>query len=129
MEAMRLTVEQLQSNHDVALSQWRLEVERTRYEAERIERRYRMVEPEHRLVAHGLKAEWESRLRALDAAEATGALAGPLGVKGPVHKSLALNRDAPVNMQWQTRAEAKAKDKWEWRDCDLRVIKCSPLNG
>jgi DNA invertase Pin-like site-specific DNA recombinase len=55
VEAMRLTVEQLQSNHDAALSQWRLEVERMRYEAERAERRYRMVEPENRLVARGLE--------------------------------------------------------------------------
>jgi hypothetical protein len=27
--------------------------------------------------------------------------------------------DAPANMQWQTMAEAKAKDKWE-RHCSLR---------
>jgi hypothetical protein len=45
IDAMRLSVEQLQSNHDASLSQWRLEVERTRYEAERAERRYRTVEP------------------------------------------------------------------------------------
>jgi hypothetical protein len=70
VEAMRLTVEQLQNNHDAALSQWRLEVERTCYEAERAERRYRMVEPENRLVARGLEAEWESRLRDLDTAGA-----------------------------------------------------------
>jgi hypothetical protein len=38
-------VEQLQANHDAALSQWRLEVERARYEAERAERHYRTVEP------------------------------------------------------------------------------------
>ena len=69
VEAMRLTVEQLQTNHDAALSQWRLEVERTRYEAERAERRYRTVEPENRLVARGLETEWESRLRDLAAAE------------------------------------------------------------
>ncbi len=69
VEAMRLTVEQLQSNHDAALSQWRLEVERMRYEAERTERRYRMVEPENRLVARGLEAEWENRLRDLATAE------------------------------------------------------------
>jgi hypothetical protein len=69
VEAMRLTVEQLQSNHDAALSQWRLEVERMRYEAERAERRYRMVEPENRLVGRGLEAEWENRLRDLAAAE------------------------------------------------------------
>ncbi|MGD0180242.1 MAG: recombinase family protein [Terriglobales bacterium] len=69
IEAMRLSVEQLQSNHDASLSQWRLEVERTRYEAERAERRYRTVEPENRLVARGLETAWESRLRDLAAAE------------------------------------------------------------
>jgi DNA invertase Pin-like site-specific DNA recombinase len=70
VEATLLTVEQLQANHDAALSQWRLEVERTRYEAERAERRYRNVEPENRLVARGLETEWENRLRALGVAEA-----------------------------------------------------------
>lgn len=25
--------------------------------------------------------------------------------------------DAPFNMQWQTIAEAKAKDKWELKEC------------
>src|SRR5271165_5097189 len=69
IEAMRLSVEQLQSNHDASLSQWRLEVERTRYEAERAERRYRTVEPENRLVARGLESEWENRLRDRAAAE------------------------------------------------------------
>ncbi len=69
IEAMRLSVEQLQSNHDASLSQWRLEVERTRYEAERAERRYRTVEPENRLVARGLETEWEGRLRDLASAE------------------------------------------------------------
>jgi DNA invertase Pin-like site-specific DNA recombinase len=69
IEAMRLSVEQLQANHDAALSQWRLEVERARYEAERAERRYRAVEPENRLVARGLETEWENRLRELTAAE------------------------------------------------------------
>jgi DNA invertase Pin-like site-specific DNA recombinase len=69
IEAVRLSVEQLESNHDAALSQWRLEVERARYEAERAERRYRSVEPENRLVARGLETEWEKRLRDLTAAE------------------------------------------------------------
>jgi len=69
VEATRLSVEQLQADHDAALSQWRLEVERARYEAERAERRYRAVEPENRLVARGLETEWENRLRELAAAE------------------------------------------------------------
>jgi DNA invertase Pin-like site-specific DNA recombinase len=69
VEAVRLSMGQLQANHDAALSQWRLEVERARYEAERAERRYRTVEPENRLVARGLETEWENRLRELAAAE------------------------------------------------------------
>jgi DNA invertase Pin-like site-specific DNA recombinase len=69
VEATMLSAQQLQANHDAALSQWRLEVERARYEAERAERRYRNVEPENRLVARGLETEWEKRLRDLAAAE------------------------------------------------------------
>jgi DNA invertase Pin-like site-specific DNA recombinase/predicted DNA-binding transcriptional regulator AlpA len=69
IEATRLSVEQLRANHDAALAQWHLEVERTRYEAEKAERRYRMVEPENRLVARGLEAEWENRLRDVAGAE------------------------------------------------------------
>jgi hypothetical protein len=45
VEAVRLSVEQLASNHDAALAQWHLAVERAHYEAERAERRYRIVEP------------------------------------------------------------------------------------
>jgi predicted DNA-binding transcriptional regulator AlpA len=67
--ATMLSVQQLQANHDAALSQWRLEVERARYEASRAERRYQTVEPENRLVARGLETEWENRLRDLAAAE------------------------------------------------------------
>ncbi len=70
LQASVLAFEELQSNHDAAFAQWRLEVERTRYEAERAERRYRAVEPENRLVARGLETEWENRLRALHVAEA-----------------------------------------------------------
>jgi predicted DNA-binding transcriptional regulator AlpA len=69
VEATMLSVQQLQAHHDAALSQWRLEVERARYQAERAERQYRTVEPENRLVARGLETEWENRLRDLAAAE------------------------------------------------------------
>lgn len=69
VEATMLSVEQLRANQDAALAQWRLEVERARYEAARAERRYRTVEPENRLVARGLETEWEDRLRDLAAAE------------------------------------------------------------
>jgi DNA invertase Pin-like site-specific DNA recombinase len=70
LEATALAVQQLESNRDAALSQWRLEVERARYEAERAERQYRAVDPEHRLVTRGLEKEWETRLQNLATAEA-----------------------------------------------------------
>jgi hypothetical protein len=70
VEAMLLAVEQARNNHDAALAQWRLEVERLRYDAQKAERRYRAVEPENRLVARGLETEWESRLRDVADAEA-----------------------------------------------------------
>lgn len=43
----------------------RQDVERARYEAELAERRYRRVDPDHRLVADTLEAEWNEKLRAL----------------------------------------------------------------
>jgi DNA invertase Pin-like site-specific DNA recombinase len=40
LQAVVLAAEQLEADHDAALAQWRLGVERARYEAERAERRY-----------------------------------------------------------------------------------------
>lgn len=70
IEAALAAEASIEVEHDAALSQWRLEVERARYQAERAERRYRLVEPENRLVARGLETEWNERLRDLAAAEA-----------------------------------------------------------
>lgn len=43
----------------------RNQVERARYEAQLAERRYRRVDPDHRLVADALEADWNEKLRAL----------------------------------------------------------------
>jgi hypothetical protein len=69
MEAALRAEELIEAERESAVAQWRLEVERTRYQAERAERRYRKVEPENRLVARTLEAEWEQRLNELTAAE------------------------------------------------------------
>ena len=45
-------------------------MEQARYQAARAERRYRAVDPENRLVARGLEAEWEHALQAQSDAEA-----------------------------------------------------------
>ena len=47
----------------------RQQVERARYEAELAQRRYLRVDPDNRLVATTLEAEWNNKLRALDAAQ------------------------------------------------------------
>ena len=68
LEAALRAAEQLQSDHDGALTQWRLAVERADYDAQRAERRYRAVDPDNRLVARGLEAQWEQSLQALEQA-------------------------------------------------------------
>ena len=70
LHAVVQAAEQLQADHDGALAQWHLAVERTEYDAQRAERRYRSVDPENRLVARGLEAQWEESLRAVQHARA-----------------------------------------------------------
>jgi hypothetical protein len=70
LQACLAAAEQLEDDHDAALDQHRREVERARYAASKAERRYRAVDPDNRLVARGLEADWEQALRELAAAEA-----------------------------------------------------------
>ncbi len=70
LEASLKAAEQLEADHATTVEQFRRDVERARYGAQRAERRYRAVDPDNRLVARGLEAEWENALRELKAAEA-----------------------------------------------------------
>ena len=70
LEASLRAAAQFETDRDAALDQWRRQVERARYEVQRAERRYRAVDPDNRLVARGLEAEWEKHLQALEAAQA-----------------------------------------------------------
>ena len=70
LQASIKAAEQLENDHDSAVAQFRREVEHSRYEAQRAERRYRAVDPDNRLVARGLEAEWENCLQELQSAEA-----------------------------------------------------------
>lgn len=47
----------------------RQQVERARYDADLAERRFLQVDPDHRLVADALEADWNAKLRALAAAQ------------------------------------------------------------
>jgi DNA invertase Pin-like site-specific DNA recombinase len=54
----------LQAQHDAAARSWRQRIERAQYEADRARRQYESVEPENRLVARTVEAEWEQKLSA-----------------------------------------------------------------
>jgi DNA invertase Pin-like site-specific DNA recombinase/uncharacterized protein YndB with AHSA1/START domain len=70
LEAALVTAQHVETEQDAVVAQVTLQVERARYEAQRAERRYRAVDPDNRLVARGLEAEWEKRLQELQSAEA-----------------------------------------------------------
>jgi hypothetical protein len=70
LQACLAAAQQLEDGHDTALAQWRRQVEQARYQASRAERRYRAVDPDNRLVAHGLETEWNDALHQVADAEA-----------------------------------------------------------
>jgi len=70
VEAAMVALSLGDTEQQTALKQFRLQVERARYETTLAERRYRSVEPENRLVARTLETEWEKRLEEQKAAEA-----------------------------------------------------------
>jgi hypothetical protein len=58
-------IEQLDADHESTVAQFRRDLERARYSVQRAERRYRAVDPQNRLVARSLEAEWEKSLQEL----------------------------------------------------------------
>jgi len=70
LEAALAAQELGEAQDQASLRQFRLQVELTRYDAQRAERRYRAVEPENRLVARTLETQWEKKLNDQRAAEA-----------------------------------------------------------
>ncbi len=70
MEAALQAEQHCEAEYQATIQQWQRQVERAEYEAQRAERRYRSVEPENRLVARTLEAQWEQRLSELAAAQA-----------------------------------------------------------
>jgi DNA invertase Pin-like site-specific DNA recombinase len=69
MDAILLAGKNIEAEHDAALNQWRLHIERLQYEADKAERRFQAVEPENRLVARTLENQWETCLHQLQSAK------------------------------------------------------------
>jgi DNA invertase Pin-like site-specific DNA recombinase len=69
LEVALAVQDELANRADEADRLRRQQVERARYETELAQRRYLRVDPDNRLVAATLEAEWNTKLRALDAAQ------------------------------------------------------------
>lgn len=63
--------QELANRQEEADRQRRQHVERAKYEADLAQRRFMKVDPENRLVADALEADWNMKLRALSAAQET----------------------------------------------------------
>jgi DNA invertase Pin-like site-specific DNA recombinase len=63
-------LQRLDEQQDTLLRQLELQLERTRYEAGRLERQYNAVEPENRVVARTLETRWNEALESAQSAEA-----------------------------------------------------------
>jgi DNA invertase Pin-like site-specific DNA recombinase len=71
IDATLLAIADLDSSHQAGVRSAELELERASYEADRARRQFDGCEPENRLVARTLEAEWEQRLQLVRGAERT----------------------------------------------------------
>lgn len=58
-------LKEVERQADSLARQWKLRLERARYEAQRAERQYNAVEPENRIVVRTLEARWNQKLQEL----------------------------------------------------------------
>jgi len=70
LQATARALAHAEAEHHQRLAAFEAAVERAQYEAERARRQFDAVEPENRLVARSLEAEWEARLAEVARAEA-----------------------------------------------------------
>jgi hypothetical protein len=69
LDAATRVVELLQQEDAALEQQWRLRLERARYDARRAERQYNACDPENRVVARTLETRWNDKLVELEQLE------------------------------------------------------------
>jgi hypothetical protein len=103
-----------QAERDRLDRQWRLRLERSRYEAERAARQYQACEPENRMVGRELERRWEQALLEQRGAEEEydrfrrGRPAGLSGDEADMIKSL--SKDVPALWRSATTTSADRKE-------------------
>jgi DNA invertase Pin-like site-specific DNA recombinase len=113
LEATLGAVAEIEQERQRLSEQWRLRLERTRYQAELARRRYEQVDPDNRLVAATLEQDWETQLQALakleeDWQKAQVELVTPLGTD-EISKIQALAADLPALWQAETTTNTDRK--------------------
>ena len=121
------TLEHLTEQARLVDRQWQLRLERARYEADRVGRQYRLVEPENRVVARTLEREWNERLTAVEALEREyAALPSPTAhLTSPAdhQRILALAQDLPAIWHAATTTQADRKQLLRFLIKDLTLTR------
>ena len=128
IEAALQATQRIETDYDQAFDQWRLSIERARYESRRAERRYRAVDPENRLVARGLEAEWERCLKTVEDAEnelerRRRDRPRPLGAEG---RAAILTLGNDLQRVWEAPTTTPRDKKEMLRTLLEEVIVCAP---
>jgi DNA invertase Pin-like site-specific DNA recombinase len=113
LEVSLATLEKMEDQARQVERQWQLRLERARYEADLVRRRFVAVDPENRLVARSLEREWNAKLTTVEQLErefATlpAAMAQRLGADER-QRILALAEDLPALWHAPTTTAAERK--------------------
>jgi hypothetical protein len=113
LEVSLATLEQIEEQARQVERQWRLRLERARYEADLARRRLMAVEPENRLVARNLEKDWNEKLAAVEQLEHEQAalLAGVAPRLGPEERQRILNIAEDLPALWHAPTTAPAERK------------------
>jgi DNA invertase Pin-like site-specific DNA recombinase len=107
---------------------WKSRIEQVRYEARLAERRYKAVDPDNRVVARTLEAEWEQRLCDVEAVEQQYAEARRLGhvelSDGDRQRIRELSRDLAIVWRSPTTGDA---DRKAMLRVVIEVIRVDPI--
>jgi DNA invertase Pin-like site-specific DNA recombinase len=113
LEVSLATLEQIEEHTRQVERQWRLRLERARYEADLARRRLLAVEPENRLVSRNLEKDWNDRLAAVEQLEREQA-ALPAGAPprlGPEERQRILNIAEDLPALWHAPTTTPAERK------------------
>jgi DNA invertase Pin-like site-specific DNA recombinase len=113
LEVSLATLEQIEEQARQVERQWRLRLERARYEADLARRRLLAVEPENRLVARNLEKDWNDKLAAVEKLEREQASlsVGAAPCLSPEERQRILNLSEDLPALWHAPTTTPAERK------------------